>query len=84
MKTLFNGLVLELVEQTNKESGKVYHSLIGYEFGRYGNETDKINLKPEQVPQARTLVGKKCEIVCDVFKTKSGFQIYNFLEGRAL
>lgn len=84
MKTLFNGLALELVEQTNKESGKVYHSLIGYEFGRYGNQTDKINLKPEQLALARCLVGKKCEIICDVFQTKSGFQIYNYIEGRVL
>lgn len=84
MKTLFSGLALEIAENTSKTDGKTYHKLIGYEFGVYGYNTQQINLKPEQVAQARSLVGKKCEIICDIFVTKTGFHVQNFCEGRVL
>ena len=84
MQTLVTGIALEVSTRTKKDDDtKSYSSLIMYERGKQYPELLKINLKPEQINQAKTLVGHEVCVDADVviFQNRANL---NFLAGRPM
>lgn len=81
MKTIVSGLCLEVVErQDKKDPSKKYLTLIAYEFGKPYPELVKINVSPERVSQARSLVGGISDITCELFVFKDRTSL-NYVQG---
>lgn len=83
MKSLLSGVqALEVSEYKSKTSGKVFASLVVFEFGTGYPAVKKISLKDDQIGAARALVGQVVDIEIDLFIGKERTDL-NFVRGKA-
>jgi hypothetical protein len=81
MKTTLQAAVLEISHrQDKKDPKKVYNSLVCFEFGRDYPELTKINLTPEQIPSARALIGRVCDLELEL-RVGRDFVTTSFISG---
>lgn len=84
MRTMITGKALEVVTRKDKnDETKVFNTLVVYEPGKQYPDLLKVNLKPEQLRAAETMVGNDVAIEADVMIFKNGASM-NFVSGRVL
>lgn len=85
---LENVAVLEMQSNVAKDKAgnptdKVYHSLVCFEFGTKYPELMKINVAPEKLTSAQTLIGKRCNVTANISLYNQKMSLY-FEDGSAV
>lgn len=83
MRTVVQGLALELHSKTDKtDAKKVYNTLILYEFGKQYPELLRVSVNPQKLAEAQKLPGQVVEVECElsIFQNRTSI---HFVSGKA-
>lgn len=84
MKTLVQGLALELSQKVDKnDKSKVYNTLNVYEFGKQYPDLIRLSVHPTKLMEAQKLPGQMVEVEGEIsiFKDRTSVQ---FVSGRVI